>query len=237
MNLTVGPLPPAVYWRRRALVLGVVLVLVILLVSMCGGSAGKDTHDRGAGGGIGVSASPTPSQSSLAPIIGGPGSDTGSGASPTASVTGSAGQTGGSGAAAGTADLCTDAEIQLTPSIQKIVGGTYPYLLTLKIRNISTRTCKRDVGAGPQEMHIVATANQVVWSSDYCQSTGGSSVRTFAPNVEASFQVPWDGHSYGPGCKVLGALAPGGYQVVAKLDSKVSASVGFTVAGGAGSGS
>jgi hypothetical protein len=37
MRSTVGPLPPAVYWRRRALVLGVLLLIVIALFVSCGG--------------------------------------------------------------------------------------------------------------------------------------------------------------------------------------------------------
>ena len=41
MNLTVGPLPPAVYWRRRAVVVGVLLVLVLLVTYACGSSGGK----------------------------------------------------------------------------------------------------------------------------------------------------------------------------------------------------
>ena len=41
MNLTVGPHPPAVYWRRRALVAGGLLLLILLVVWSCGGSSGS----------------------------------------------------------------------------------------------------------------------------------------------------------------------------------------------------
>src|SRR4051794_26635325 len=71
MNLTVGPLPAAVYWRRRAVVLGVLAVVVLLFVAMCGGTgesktpgATNPTH----------TGSPTSSPSVLTPIIGGPAS-------------------------------------------------------------------------------------------------------------------------------------------------------------------
>ena len=54
MRLTVGPLPPAVYWRRRAVVLGAgLLFLIVLLYSCTGtdrntGAPGTDRtpHDR-----------------------------------------------------------------------------------------------------------------------------------------------------------------------------------------------
>ena len=43
MRTTVGPLPPAVYWRRRAVVLGALLLAAVLLFVACGGNA-KDAN-------------------------------------------------------------------------------------------------------------------------------------------------------------------------------------------------
>ena len=37
MRLTVGPLSPSVYWRRRAVVLGVVLVVFAVIAYSCSG--------------------------------------------------------------------------------------------------------------------------------------------------------------------------------------------------------
>jgi hypothetical protein len=240
MNLTVGPLPPAVYWRRRALLLGVVLLLVVVLVAMCEGSGGANKSGQGLAGST-QKASPTPSQTSEPPIIGGAGSATG-GSGGTAGSTAPSDPSAAAGAtpaAGGSVDpaVCTDAEMQLTPAIQEITGGNYPYELSLKIKNISTRSCKRDVGAGPQEMHITDAAGHVLWSSDYCQSGGGSDVRMFGANIESSFQLPWDGDGDGPGCAKGARLGPGGYQLVAKLGTKVSAAVGFTIKAGAPVGS
>ena len=233
MNLTVGPLPPAVYWRRRVLVLGAVLALVLLLVAMCGGSGHSNPAAvNPAATTTSTRPSPTPTTSVQPPIVGAPGGASSS-ASPPATAPSSA-------AASPTArsDICSDAEIQLTPSIQKITGGTYPYQLQLDIKNISNRTCKRDDGANPQEMHIVNSAGQTVWSSDYCQNgAGGSDVRSFGPNIETPFKLAWDGDGDGPGCAKGNRLAPGGYQLVAKLGTKVSAPVGFTIKAGAAVGS
>lgn len=216
MNLTVGPLPPAVYWRRRALVLGAVLALVILLVSTCGGAKGaqNSAHTTSSTSG---SPSPAATPSVQPPIVGAPGRASGA---PSSAPPSAAGSTAAS-------ETCSDAEIQLTPSVQKINGGSYPYQLNLRIKNISNRTCKRDVGSGPQELHIVASG-QTVWSSDNCQSGTGSDVRTFAPNVEASFQLGWDGNGNKVGCQPASPLN-GSYTLVAKLDTKVSAPVAFTI--------
>jgi hypothetical protein len=220
MNLTVGPLPPAVYWRRRALVLGAVLALVILLVSMCGGANGAQTPNHPtAATSTSKSPSAAPTPSVQAPIVGAPGAASGTPSTTPPSAT---------APASAASDICSDAEIQLTPSVQKINGGSYPYQLNLRIKNISARTCKRDVGSGPQEMHIVNASGQTVWSSDNCQSATGSDVRTFSPNIESAFQLGWDGNANAPGCRPTGALN-GTYQLVAKLDTKVSAPVAFTI--------
>jgi hypothetical protein len=225
MNLTVGPLPPAVYWRRRALVLGAVLVLVLFLVAMCGGSGKSNTAGTHPTASV-TSTSPTPATtpSVQPPIVGAPGGASGAPSSPAATASPTV--------AASASEQCADAEIQLTPSVQKISGGTYPYQLNLVIRNVSARSCKRDIGSGPQEMHILNASGQTVWSSDYCQSNPGSDVRTFDPNIEAKFQLGWDGNSYGPGCRPLGKLPDGPYQLVAKLDAKASAPVAFTIGAG-----
>ena len=226
MNLTVGPLPPAVYWRRRVLVLGAVLALVLLLVAMCGGSGHSNPAAvNPAATTTSTRPSPTPTTSVQPPIVGEPGGASSS-ASPPAAAPSSA-----TASPTARSDICSDAEIQLTPSIQKITGGTYPYQLQLDIKNISNRTCKRDDGANPQEMHIVNSAGQTVWSSDYCQSNPGSNVATFDPNIVASFKLPWDGYAYGPGCARGVKLADGSYQLVAKLDTKVSGPVAFTIGG------
>ena len=83
----------------------------------------------------------------------------------------------------------------------------------------------------PVELHIVSDG-QTVWSSDSCQAGAGqNNVATFGPGIEDTFHVAWDG-SGGPGCtNPTKPLAPGNYQIVAKLDTKVSAAVPFTIPG------
>jgi hypothetical protein len=224
MNLTVGPLPPAVYWRRRALVAGALLVLVLLVSYACGGSDGSTAAGQQPAGLSTATSSPDPSPSVLSPIIGaGPASG-----SPSSSA--SAGGGVPTGGAPATVDFCTDDEMQITPAIQKITGGTYPYEMTLTIKNISTRSCKRDVGTDPQELHVVQNG-QTVWSSDYCQDAHGQrDVRTFGPGIESRFTRGWDG-SVGQACANPTPAAAGTYQLVAKLDTKVSAPVTFTIPG------
>src|ERR1044072_3056856 len=48
MRTTVSPLPSAVYWRRRAVVLGAVLLGIIVLFVSCSGDDKNDKRDPGA---------------------------------------------------------------------------------------------------------------------------------------------------------------------------------------------
>jgi hypothetical protein len=227
MNLTVGPLPPAVYWRRRALVLGVVLLLVILFVSMCtaaggsgkgGNTADDPAHLTGA----------RPSSSLPAPVVGDSPdgtADPGAGGGATALPTGTPVETQQYQPGA---PACTDAQISLVVSVQPLNVG---YYLTMKVRNVSTAACNRDVGSGPQELQVRNSANAVVWSSNYCQSASQSpDPRTFGPNIETTFRIYWSGKAVkGPTCGPTSALPAATYMVLAKLGTKVSAPATFTV--------
>src|SRR5690242_15828423 len=66
MKLTVGPLAPAVYWRRRAVVLGVLLFVVFLIAYSCSGSDPSGAANVGAPRSQSPSpASPSPSASTV----------------------------------------------------------------------------------------------------------------------------------------------------------------------------
>ncbi|HEY8534730.1 MAG TPA: hypothetical protein VIL44_12840 [Micromonospora sp.] len=223
MRLTVGPLPAAVYWRRRAIVLGALLLFVALLAYACSdrGDSGERTEASAAASATPSSASPSvaPSQTSAAPAE----------EPPPAAETGDAPSDGGqapppmAGVAAG--DLCTDDEILVTP----VASDPSPRVgmrieLRIRIKNISERTCKRDVGADFQELYIKQGA-RLVWSSDACGTARGSKVDPFPPYHEQEFRVSWngreasrcvDGEAAGP------FLEPGEYQLFGRLDTKVS---------------
>jgi len=228
MNLTVGPLPPAVYWRRRAIVGGALLLVVLLIVYSCGGSSGSGAPSRHTG--ATAAAAPTTTLSEFRPQTSSP-SPGGSASAPATPTTPTPEPSVTTPTTTPGSDTCTDTEIQLTPSVQRITGGSSAYELTLKIKNVSNRTCKRDIGSNPQELHIVSDG-QTVWSSDSCQGgPGQNNIATFGPGIEDTFHVAWDGGG-GPGCtNPTKLLAPGSYQIVAKLDTKVSAPVPFTIQG------
>jgi hypothetical protein len=225
MNLTVGPLPPAVYWRRRAVVLGVLVVAVLLVVAMCGGTgesktpgAANPTH----------SSSPTTSSSVLTPIIGGTAS-----ASPSATASVSVDPT--TAPPAGPPPTpCLDTEMSLTVVYQVRAADV---VLQMKIKNISARSCTRDVGGIPQEIHVATSTSQpsdpVVWSSDFCQAANQPpDVRTFDPGIESILPpggVLWKKNYVGAGCTTIKAAPAGTYSVAAKMGSLISPVVHVTI--------
>jgi hypothetical protein len=242
MRATVGPLPPAVYWRRRAVVLGGLLLGVIVLFVSCTGGNKADKLGRGTASSV----SPTPGPATSTPDDDPSFSDAAPGAGPSlpsetelapqpSDVTGA-----GTGATTGpnvnvTAPAdgsCADAEMAVTPvpALTTLRRGQ-SVAVRLAIKNVSARTCTRDVGADLQELYIEQGARRI-WSSDTCSDTHGSDVERFVPGAERVYAVTWNGRQVS---KCAGGLAagpappPGSYAVRGRLGAKVSAPVTVTI--------
>jgi hypothetical protein len=220
MRLTVGPLPAAVYWRRRAVVL-VGLAIVVLIVSYtCGGPSSSGAANTAATNPA-TTTPPHPFVPSSTP-------------SPTPSPT----PTAFSLITPAASGACTDDEIELTATAdQSTVAPGQTVLVTLKVKNISGRTCSRDVGADAQELRL-QDASGIVWSSDDCNPRHGVDVRSYAPGKQDTFTLAWTGlrsrsGTGAPQCS--GTLAPdvGVYDLVARLDKKFSAPFSLKIAAGA----
>jgi hypothetical protein len=237
MRLTVGPLDPAVYWRRRAVVLGGVLVAVLLLTYTCSGESGaKDSKNRATPNtrSSAQAASPSPSASLLTPIVGGGPGSAGPSANPPAANPPAAGNNPPSagGAGAGGNSPCADSEVTVVPSVEAPSARQgVPTKFTIKIKNVSARTCARDVGAQMQELYL-QQGTAKVWSSDACSNRPGESLMTtFPPSHEVAYWVTWDGKSTGQGCDNRPWLAKGNYQLYGRLGTKISEPVAFAVTG------
>src|SRR6266540_4215771 len=199
MKLTVGPLPPAVYWRRRAVVLAAALVVVFLLAYSCSGARRSNAANTGRGAATGAPPSPPATDPAATP-------------SPTLVPSAATGP-------------CTDDEMSVVPVPESpTVKQGAPLKITLKIKNISNRTCTRDVGASAQELFI-QQGTAKMWSSDACDALTGGAVRTFTPSLEIEAYVVWNGRATSLGC-INRPWAPiGAYQVFGRLATKLSAPV------------
>ena len=213
MRLTVGPLPAAVYWRRRLLVLvGLAMVILVVAYACTGdptaGSAQPATTTTPSPG-----STPSPTTTLLRPTTGTPPATTQPAYTlPVPAATGP----------------CTDPEMEVTASAANPeVAAGQPVDVTIRIKNVSTRTCDRDVGADVQELRLL-DQDRVIWSSDDCNPNTGADVRSFASGQEVSFTRRWAGtrSRAGDGSVNCSAGAPdtaATLQLVARLDQKLSA--------------
>lgn len=215
MRLTVGPLPPAVYWRRRATVFGLLLFIVFALLYSCADS-GDAADRRGQGG------SPTPSASSD-PVLptGSPDVTAVSPSADTVPTATASGQPTGP---------CTDAEISVVPATHnnktQLTRGE-SITLYLRIKNVGTRTCSRDIGADQQELRIAQGA-QMFWSSDHCGGAKGSLMRSLRPGDQVEGTVVWNGRQ-STDCQAKPVPPAGTYQLYGRVGTKTSAPVVLTI--------
>ena len=223
--------------------LGALLLVVIVLFVSCGGS-GDDAKKNGSGNTNKTptsqvrtpapdesSADPEPSFTDARPGAGdgvpeGGALQSGAAQPPGGNPSVGSGATGSnSNVTAPTDGTCTDQEISAipTPSAGTIQTGA-PLRIAFKIKNISTRVCTRDLGAGAQELYLDQGARKY-WSSDTCDADRGSNPVQMQPGGEYNYTRNWNGRqtSKCTGQDAAGpALPPGHYQLRGRVGTKLS---------------
>jgi hypothetical protein len=220
-----GPLPPEIYWRRRVLAIGILVValaLVIWLVVMIarGGNSPGDTN-----------AAASSSSSAPKPVVA-------SSAKPSTSAESSAPKPSGSAAAtpSGTSvaqGQCPDQSLAVRVTVEQPTyrTGEQP-VFGIVITNISSAACSRDVGSGLQQVSVLTLDGQRrLWSSTDCYPDGQPDVRTLNRGEQAAFTVTWSGSTSQPNCAGDRVpVPPGAYAVVAQLGSVRSSIEPFNIA-------
>jgi hypothetical protein len=212
MKLTVGPLPAGVYWRRRAIVGGALLIVIVLLAVNCSGSDSDPKRTATSAQTPSPTATPDPTPTIQTPTTGEPVTSTAPPSPTTPSV-------------ASTVPVCADADLSLVAAPEQPVQFRGAYLkFFLKIKNTSGRDCTRDLGADFQELYLQVGAIKM-WSSDHCDPPKGSQPTTLKPGIEVSFSNSWNGKSTKDGCVNREVPPAGKYELVGRLDTKLSAPV------------
>ncbi|WP_426514113.1 hypothetical protein ACPPVO_27920 [Dactylosporangium sp. McL0621] len=223
---TVGPLPPSVYWRRRAMVAVVVVgALLIVWIFLRGGdgdgkpSAVASGAASGAAGTPGSVAATTPGAESSAPQI-----------VPANPESSSPPPVERSAPPANVAP-CGDDQIAVivtaTPS-PGVVGGTFTF--NINVASKAAGWCSRDLGPGAQEVQVLHDG-ALLFSSDDCDAKKTSDVRAFAAGDAVRYRFVWSSYRTTPhACAPAQNPAPAGtYQVVARVGTKVSGPTDFTI--------
>lgn len=205
MRTTVGPLPPHVYWRRRLTLLGV-LVLAFVGVRFWIGSGTSDADRNTLPKGSSAAADGTPGHPYIPVVTPIPATPTPS-PTPTPTPSPSPSPTPVAPPAIG---ACADTDLQLTAVTDArtyAVGGTP--LLSMMVRNVSKRTCRRDLGPGAREF-LITSGPAHTWSSRDCDPARGSVLVTLLPGTIQTFSVTWSGQRSQPGCPAARPVAAAG---------------------------
>ncbi|MGW0329580.1 hypothetical protein [Nocardia sp. NPDC003183] len=224
-----GPLSPEIYWRRRALAIGVIVValaIVIWLVTMVargGDSSGADNAAASTTTSAESSASETSSASSSA-------SSSSASATPiSGSVTPSATTTAADQPAA---QPCPDQSLALKVTVGQPTYrvGDQPAFGTV-ITNISSAACSRDLGAGPQFLVYTLDGQRRLWASNDCNQDDPAEMKTLKAGEQLSYKGTWFGTTSQPQCAGDRLQVPAGaYMVVAQLGAVRSAAEPFNLA-------
>ncbi|RBY94122.1 MucR family transcriptional regulator [Blastococcus sp. TBT05-19] len=221
----VGPLPAAVYWRRR-------LVVLVLLLAVVGGLTWGTVWllDRQAGGGEATAtpAGPTelPALDRVVPSVAAvrtpeaPSSPAAAPSTPAAAAP-QAPQAGGP---------CGDDVLVLevrTPG--QVAVGSKP-TFQLAVGNAGSVPCVRALDKELQELVLVGAGGTRVWGSNDCFPESSDEPRTLAPGEVVVIDVVWGGLTSEPTCTApRAAPAPGNYLLRGRLDTKVSADAPLTL--------
>jgi hypothetical protein len=219
----VGPLPAAVYWRRR-------LVLLVVLLALLGGGGwlgwelwtGRD--DPSAADSQVSRITEIPALDRVVPSLASMRTPT----PPTTTVAAEA-QT-PSTAAPEPGSPCTDEMIGLSVRAPATVPAGSKPTFELVVTNASSVPCVRALDKGLQELVLLDAAGTRVWGSNDCFPEASSDTRTLAPGEVVAFPVVWGGLTSEPTCTAARTPPPpGNYVLRGRLDTKTSTDTALTI--------
>lgn len=230
----VGPLPPEVYWRRRAVAVAGLLVVLVLLLwlgsAVAGGSPAPETPAAAPAPATTAAVpssstpptpEPTTGTSTTVPAPGVPVTTTTPAPTTTPSPTTSA-----------PLGPCPDADVALTAeaAAPQYKVGEEP-VFRLLVSTSGTVPCTRALdGALQQVLVYSADGTQRLWSSNDCYPGTGTETKTLTPGQQTSYSIRWSGTTSAPGCTTPRTPVPAGaYTVVVGLGGLTSAPAPFAL--------
>ena len=225
-----GPLPTQIYWRRRALaigvavlVIGVIAAIVVVIVKTTTG-----TDNTSAEQSTTAAAPPTPlpgeNPEVKTPVMPPAQQAPPPTPTPTAAVT--------PPPVLNEGDDCPDSTLAvkgISNQPQYVVGDQPKF--TMVVTNIGLVACQRDVGAAVLAAYVYSLDNARLWSNLDCAPSNETLVKTFQPGEQVTTEVTWTGMGSAPGCPLpRQPIGPGTYNLVVQLGNLRSATVPFMLA-------
>jgi hypothetical protein len=245
----VGPLPAAVYWRRRAVAaMSTAAIVGLLTWSLAGVVPARETTTRAASRAAVSAPQPTaPPPASTPTPASTPGAGTPQG-DPTDPAAGSADVSPAPATASerlqpddtprasrpapppipvpATGPVpCSDDMIgvaaEIDPAEHRL--GQRP-TLRLVVTNVSEQPCVRDLDSERQEIVVWSgDGKDRLWSSNDCVNGSTADLRTLVPGQPVAFAVAWAGRTSAPGCTGTRSVVPAGqYRVMSRVDGVIS---------------
>lgn len=200
-SLTRGPLPAKVYWRRRMVLIGGALALVLGLGRLLGGGSDGSSDDPGVA--EQVAAAPTSTAPSRTPAVTRKPRPTKS-SSPTPTPTPTLAVPDGP---------CDDADVSVTPSVVDAIAGRDVVVL-LELRTIIDEACTWRVSPSHLTVSITSGADDI-WSSQQCPASVPVEDVTVRQDVTTTVSLVWNAKRSDEDCSRLTAWAMPGYYHVA----------------------
>ncbi len=244
----VGPLPAAVYWRRRGVALAAVVAVLAILPSAAGAvlhpapapgpAPATGVVDRAAGldlDGAGSAAGPydpAPANEDATPATG-PSTAEPTATDPTTTERLRPDDSAHHLVAAATPVPvpptgpvpCTNAMLAAAAEVDPAVHpvGSRP-VLRLVLTNTSGQPCVRDLDPARQEIVVwSADGRDRLWSSNDCVNASTIDLRTLVPGRPVAFALTWAERTTTPGCAQPRTLVPAGtYRLLVRLDDLIS---------------
>ena len=225
-----GPLPTQIYWRRRALAIGIAVLVVgviaAVVVMIVMNTGGETTNADKPAPVPAVAPTPLPGENPevktpvVPPAVNAPAPTP----TPTVAVTPPPVLKEG--------DDCPDSTLAvkgITSQPEYVVGDQPKF--TMVVTNIGLVACKRDVGAAVLAAYVYGLDNTRLWSNLDCAPSNETLVKTFNPGEQVTTEVTWTGMGSGPGCPLpRQPIGPGTYNLLVQLGNLRSAAMPFILA-------
>jgi hypothetical protein len=205
-SMTRGPLPPGVYWRRRALVIGLAVVLVMVFANLLGnGSDGSSDDD-----GVAEQAAGSPTSSPSEDPTRKQGGKKKNKPSPTPTITPMPDPTG----------PCLEDDILVQPVVERAVAGS-DVTIGLELRTRTAEACTWQVSPSHLTLKVTSGSDDI-WASQECPRAVPVEEVVVRQDFTTTIGVVWDGRRSEPGCRITDCprsdacwALPGYYHVAA----------------------
>jgi hypothetical protein len=212
----VGKLPASVYWRRRLVLLG---VLVGLLGG--GGWGGYLMVTRNASAATSSAAASRPAGTPALERVVPPFTALLTPSPPAAVIPSVAPRTPPAPKAGGP---CSDAMVGVAVRAPATVPVGSKPTFTLVVGNVSAVPCVRALDKGLQEIVLLDAQGHRAWGSNDCFPEASSDHRLLAPHQVVAFPIVWSGLTSSPGCTTPRVPPhPGAYVLRGRIGGKASA--------------